>query len=126
MDDEMFEQAKGAASVGGTAEEIADRLNMSVPTLEARLKERGYLNFLEFRKKHFAAGKLSLRRRQLLAAQEGNPTMLIWLGKNWLGQSDKINLDAKIDATVDVGGVDKLREFLAPKSSGTTEGPADE
>jgi len=21
---------------------------------------------------------------------EGNPTMLVWLGKNWLGQTDKL------------------------------------
>jgi hypothetical protein len=93
MDEQMFEQAKGAASVGGTAEEIADLLRMTVPTLEARLQERGYVNFLDFRKKHFAGRKLSLRRRQFATADEGNVTMQIWLGKQHLGQKDRQELD---------------------------------
>jgi hypothetical protein len=32
--------------------------------------------------------KQSLRRRQIEVAMSGNPTMLIFLGKNLLGQSD--------------------------------------
>jgi hypothetical protein len=32
--------------------------------------------------------KMSLRRAQLQLALNGNPTMLIWLGKQLLGQQD--------------------------------------
>jgi hypothetical protein len=32
--------------------------------------------------------KQSLRRAQLTVALNGNPTMLIWLGKQYLGQSE--------------------------------------
>lgn len=36
-------------------------------------------------------GKITLRRAQLRKAiRDGNTTMLIWLGKQMLGQSDKI------------------------------------
>lgn len=35
-----------------------------------------------------ADGSTSLRRRQFQVADEGNPTMLIWLGKNYLGQRE--------------------------------------
>lgn len=35
------------------------------------------------------AGQTSLRRSQLDAAKKGNATMLIWLGKQYLGQADK-------------------------------------
>ena len=35
-------------------------------------------------------GKASLRRRQWRAAEDGDRTMLVWLGKQWLGQADKI------------------------------------
>jgi hypothetical protein len=35
-------------------------------------------------------GKASLRRTQIAVAQQGNPTMLIWLGKQMLNQKDKI------------------------------------
>jgi hypothetical protein len=33
--------------------------------------------------------RVALRRRQFKAADDGNPTMLIWLGKQYLGQADK-------------------------------------
>ena len=39
-------------------------------------------------------GKLSLRRMQFRAAEDGNAAMLIWLGKQYLGQSDRIEVDA--------------------------------
>lgn len=35
-----------------------------------------------------ARAKVKLRRAQMDKALEGNPTMLIWLGKQLLGQSD--------------------------------------
>jgi len=35
-----------------------------------------------------AAGKMRLRKAQYRKALEGNPVMLIWLGKNVLGQKD--------------------------------------
>ena len=34
-------------------------------------------------------GKASLRRMQFKAAEDGNVTMLIWLGKQFLGQKDQ-------------------------------------
>lgn len=36
------------------------------------------------------AGKVSLRRAQWNKALDGNVSMLIWLGKQYLGQSDKV------------------------------------
>ena len=49
-------------------------------------------------KKTSAAGKMSLRREQWRSAEKGNVTMQIWLGKQWLGQTDKV--EQKTDATV--------------------------
>ena len=31
---------------------------------------------------------MSLRRKQMEVAMAGTPSMLIWLGKQWLGQSE--------------------------------------
>lgn len=84
-----------------TAEECAQVLGITAPTLDARLKESGYANFLDFYKKHSAEGKSSLRRAQFKAAKEGNATMLVWLGKQWLGQRDKI--EATGTFTVNLG-----------------------
>ncbi len=74
-----------------TAEEIAGKLDISVDTLDLRLKDAGYDNFTDFFKKHSGTGKISLRRAQYqLAIQDKNPTMQVWLGKQYLGQKDKI------------------------------------
>lgn len=36
------------------------------------------------------SGKISLRRMQWRSAEAGSHTMLIWLGKQYLGQTDKV------------------------------------
>lgn len=74
-----------------TAEEIAGSFNVSVDTLDRRLREEFGLTFAEFKKKlgNGASGKLSLRKYQFDQAKK-NPSMAIWLGKQWLGQKDTI------------------------------------
>jgi hypothetical protein len=46
--------------------------------------------------------KMKLRRRQIRAAMDGNITMLIWLGKQYLGQREQ--------AYVEIGDVTKLSD----------------
>lgn len=48
------------------------------------------LLFRHIMSKKRAGGKASLRRMQWKSAEDGNTTMLIWLGKNILGQTDKV------------------------------------
>ena len=45
-------------------------------------------NFSDYIEKGRAQLKYRLRRAQIHTALNGNPTMLVWLGKNILGQSD--------------------------------------
>jgi len=45
--------------------------------------------FCVVHKKGMDEGKTSLRRLQWQTARGGNPTMQIWLGKQYLGQRDK-------------------------------------
>lgn len=47
------------------------------------------MTFSEVFEQKRANGKISLRRAQMQTALAGNATLLVWLGKNWLGQSDK-------------------------------------
>ena len=75
------------ANIQCTQEEIAGVLKISVRTLQrdeefCRIYKNGMLN-----------GKMSLRRKQWEAVNEGNVTMLVWLGKQYLGQKDKIETD---------------------------------
>lgn len=74
-----------------TGEEQASLLDMSYDTLERRCREEKGVSFAEYFKQKAADGKMSLRRKQFTTAMDGNTTMLVWLGKNWLGQSDTPN-----------------------------------
>lgn len=94
MTDKDFERLVNMIRIQCTAEEICDVMGMSQDTLVRRIKERGIEginNFADLYKKHAGEGKASLRRMQWAAAEKGNSTMLVWLGKQWLGQRDKID-----------------------------------
>ena len=78
-----YELAGKLAAIQCTQEEIADILEISRQTL---LKDEKFLYTFRTKKE---AGKSSLRRMQWKSAEGGNVTMLIWLGKQYLGQSDK-------------------------------------
>lgn len=47
-------------------------------------------------------GRSSLKRMMWEACQKGNTVMMIWLSKNMLGYSDKMETTASVHTTVDV------------------------
>jgi hypothetical protein len=73
------------AAMHCTREEVAGFFGIAVKTVQRRLKESRYADAWE---RGIARGRVSLRRAQFRVAENGNPTMLIWLGKQWLRQSD--------------------------------------
>lgn len=75
-----------------TAVDCAHVLGMSTDTIDRRLKEDGFAGFDQFRAENNSMGRVSLRRVQFQTAMAGNHTMQIWLGKQWLGQTDKVDL----------------------------------
>jgi len=83
----------GLCQIFCTLEEIVSVLGISEDTLERACVREHHMRFADFRKKHSASGRMSLRRDQYQAAKRGNTTMLIWLGKQHLGQRDKIERD---------------------------------
>lgn len=74
---------KDLAGIMCTQEEIAGVLHVSVRTLQRSAE------FCRIYKDAQEDAKSSLRRAQWKKAHEGNVGMLIWLGKQYLGQSDK-------------------------------------
>jgi len=74
------------AKMACTNEEIAACLNISAKYFYDVIKRDPELS--DMIQKGRAEGRASLRRAQWAKALEGNPTMLIWLGKQLLGQSD--------------------------------------
>jgi hypothetical protein len=85
-----YDKLEAMCKIFATGEECAGVLGIDYDTLNRRLKEEGHGGFTDYYKKHSSHGKVSLRRAQMKLALEGNATMLIWEGKQFLGQSDKI------------------------------------
>jgi hypothetical protein len=73
-----------------TLNDIAGEFRCSVDTIERWCVRTYDENFADVFKKKSAPGRNSLRSKQYDLAMSGNPTMLIWLGKQHLGQSDKV------------------------------------
>lgn len=89
LSDADFQKLVSMIRIQCTQDEICGVLGMTAETLNTRLQERGEESFSTLHKKHSGEGKASLRRMQWKAAEAGNPTMLVWLGKNMLDQTDK-------------------------------------
>jgi hypothetical protein len=71
-------------------EEIAGWFGVSTRTIERRRKSPVFVETICRGK---ARGRISLRRAQLKILEQGNATMGIWLGKQYLGQSDQIDIN---------------------------------
>lgn len=81
------------AGCAGT--DIASQLGISATTLQRRCRAENNVSFAAFSQQKRMSGDNLLRAAQYKAAMEGNTTMLIWLGKQRLGQSDKNELTGK-------------------------------
>ena len=82
------------AQISCTDGEIAAACGCSVDTLaRRRADEPGFAETIERARE---AGKSSLRRAQWKAALSGDRTMLIWLGKQHLGQRDRQDLEVTL------------------------------
>lgn len=87
-----------------TKEEIAGVVEVSEDTVERWCKRTYKTTFSEAYKKFSAKGKMSLRRLQFKLAEK-SASMAIFLGKQYLGQTDKFE-------TTDSEAVDILKAIL--------------
>ena len=71
-----------------TAADCAIFLGCGVGTIDRRLKEAGWAGYGEFFHRHSAWARVRLRQAQWKSAMEGNATIQIWLGKQYLGQTN--------------------------------------
>jgi len=94
-----WKKVKKLCSIQCTGEEIASVLEISYDTLQRALEREKKTTFAEYFKKNSGGGRASLRRRQFEAALAGNPALMIWLGKQYLGQEDKMDVNAKTKNT---------------------------
>ena len=89
-----------------TEVEIASFFSCSVDTVERWCKREYDKSFAEVFKKYAAIGKISLRRNQMKLS-ERSASMAIWLGKQMLGQEDKMTIQ-----TIDESSLDELETLV--------------
>lgn len=85
IDKEEFEKL---CALQCTKEEICGWFNITDKTLDAFAKREYDMTYSELYALKRGKGKISLRRAQFRLA-ETNATMAIWLGKQYLGQTDR-------------------------------------
>lgn len=117
LSDEDFAKLIGMIRIQCTQEEICGIYGIDHKTLNEALKRRGEPGFSQLFKRHQDEGKASLRRAQWKAAVEKhNPTMLVWMGKQMLGQKDKVAVGGDEDAPPikhEVTALDRIASRLA-------------
>src|SRR5579872_6573440 len=84
-----LELVEKLAAIQCTYPEIASTLGVSVDTLTR------HPDFAATYKRGAEGGRKSLRRMQFKSANRGNVAMQIWLGKQYLGQSDHVTQEIR-------------------------------
>lgn len=118
IDQKQFENLCGLQC---TLEEICGWFDVCSDTLETWCKRTYKRSFSEVFAQKRGAGKISLRRSQWRLAEK-NATMAIFLGKQFLGQRDSVDV-----AVTDAKGIalDELEKMVMQNDAHTSGGTAD-
>lgn len=117
IDKRQFEEL---CKIQCTRSEIANVFDCDEDTVNEWCKREYGVNFSVVLNKKADSGKMSLRRIQYNMAEAGSERMAIWLGKQWLGQTDKQDVTV---AEIDESHRNEIEEFL--NDPGTNTDPAE-
>lgn len=107
-----IETISGLAAIMCTEKEIREILKTDNRTLNAAHNKKAYTRALET---GYSAGRIKIRRKQFQLLEEGNAAIVIWLAKNFLGQTDKQEVTTKDDTDKTV------KISIVPASQGLKE-----
>jgi hypothetical protein len=95
-----WEEFEKLCGIQCTLIEIAAWFRCSEDTIERAVKRHYNQSFADVFEQKKGIGKISLRRKLYQKAMEGNPALLIWLSKQWLGYTDKLEQKQEVTATI--------------------------
>lgn len=107
IDKKQFENLCGLQC---TLEEICGWFGVTDKTLDSWCKRTYHASFSEVFKQKRGLGKISLRRSQWRLAEK-SATMAIWLGKQYLGQRDQVDVNMSGNTAKDDALSASLREL---------------
>jgi len=113
INQEEFEKLAGMHC---TLAEFAGWFKCSEDTIERWTVKTYGVNFADALKKYSAPGKISLRRKMFESAIGGNTTMMIWLSKQHLGMTDKVEQKTEVKTQQEI--------VYTAEWGGTTETPS--
>lgn len=100
-------KVESLAALGMNGVDIAAYFGTSKSTIS-----RKYSSIIEKGRERL---KVTLRQAQIKAALEGSTVMLIWLGKQMLGQTDKVESRTEVSGEIKQGGGLSSQEAKAVK-----------
>lgn len=124
-DPEVLKQAELFGKLVATRTEMADWFGCSLDTIDQYFEDD--TEFSRIYKRASANTKASLRRKQLSKAEDGDSTLLIWLGKTVLKQKeesdftfrgDKENPIYTADVTKTIAAIEARNNKLLQDSTG--------
>lgn len=113
IDKEQFEKL---CSIQCTKDEIAGFFGCHSDTIENFCKREYNETFSSVFSQKRGIGKISLRRSQFRMA-ETNPTMAIWLGKQYLGQTERQEIAVSV---TDDDTIKEMEKYFENKQAGNT------
>ena len=109
-----WNEAQRLVEAGCDGVECASYFGIDPETFYNRCKEDLNMGFTEFLRQNRSKGNALLKAKQFEAAlKDKDRGMLIWLGKQRLGQTDKTHVEQK-QTNVDLSGLstDEIKELL--------------
>lgn len=94
---------------GANLSDASDIMGVSEDTILRRIKKEHGLDYATYKSKKMSKVRIGLSRKQIEMAMSGNVTMLIWLGKQYLGQSDKQEIEHAGESVI---RIEKIEENL--------------
>lgn len=92
--------------------EISAWLDCSEDTIERRVKEDKGMSFADYFDIKRGKGRVSLRRKQYDVAMSGSVPMLIFLGKQYLNQKDKQEIEQTSHHNISPVDLKELADML--------------
>ena len=94
---------------GAKLMDCSDILEASDDTIQKRIREQFGITFSEYRERRMSKMRMRLLQKQYDVAMQGNVALLIWLGKQHLGQTDKQEINQKTE-------IKTVEQFIREKS----------
>lgn len=88
-----WQQLNNYLELGASCVDCSEFLGVSEDKIQDHIRKYHNKTFLQYRNSKLTKKRMKLREKQMEVAMEGSVLMLIWLGKQELGQSDRVIID---------------------------------